>query len=267
MRLWPVVIKAGGSVLERLHPSFFQELKNGMKSAGPPVIVHGGGPEISRLQKRLGLKTRFVKGLRVTDDEGLKAAEMVLAGTVNKGLTARLRAAGLPAVGLSGVDGALLEVKPKDPSLGWVGEVTEVHPGILFDLLKSGWIPVVASLGVDAEGRRYNVNADTAAGAVARALSARKLVMVTDVPGIRTEGATSRNLPSATPSEVREMVENGTIRGGMIPKVDAALAGLDSGVEEVIIADGSAPGALSGAGTRIRKEVEPLGAVSHLSEK
>lgn len=271
MGLRPVVIKIGGSVLEGLHPSFFQECGQLLEQGLHPVVVHGGGPEISRVQKGFGLSARFVDGLRVTDDEGLKVVEMVLAGRVNKALTARFQASGVSAVGISGVDGGLLEVEQKDPALGWVGEVTTVNPGLLHSLLQTGWIPVVASLGIDFSGKRYNVNADTAAGAIARELAAERLILVTDVPGIlKGEGSARQVLSQVTPKEVREMIHSGEIVGGMIPKVMAALTGLDAVADGVIITDGNTPGCLSGktgAGTQIVKEVAQDGAVPHLSAK
>ncbi len=196
MDFQPLVIKIGGSVLENLDPSFFRECGQLMKQGYHPVVIHGGGPEITRVQKRLGLAARFIDGLRVTDDEGLKVVEMVLAGRINKSLTTCFHAAGAVAVGISGVDGALLEVGPKDPALGWVGEVTAVRPQLLHSLWKSGWIPIVASLGVDRSGNRYNVNADTAAGAIARELAAERLILVTDVQGIWRREANSRKLLS-----------------------------------------------------------------------
>lgn len=265
----PLVIKIGGSVLENLHPSFFRECGQLMEQGIHPVVIHGGGPEISRVQKRWGLSARFVDGLRITDDEGLKVVEMVLAGRINKSLTARFCASRASAVGISGVDGGLLEVEQKDPALGWVGEVTAVHPRLLYSLWESGWIPVVASLGLDGSGNRYNVNADTAAGAIARELAAERLILVTDVPGIwKREGNSRKLLSRVTPEEVREMIQSGEIVGGMIPKVRAALTGLETAAGGVLITDGSIPGCLGGEmGTRIVKEATTDDVVPHLSTK
>ncbi|MGF7087443.1 acetylglutamate kinase [Kroppenstedtia sanguinis] len=265
----PLVIKIGGSVLERLHSSFFQECGQLMEQGYHPVVIHGGGPEISRIQKRLGLSARFVDGLRMTDDEGLKVVEMVLAGRINKSLTARFWASQISVVGISGADGGLLQVKPKDPALGWVGEVTAVHPRLLYSLWESGWIPVVASLGLDNSGNRYNVNADTAAGAIAQELAAERLILVTDVPGIwKREGEIKKFLSQVTPEQVQKMIQSGEIAGGMIPKVRAALAGLEATRRGVLITDGSIPGCLgSETGTRIVKEATSDDVVPHLSTK
>ncbi|SMO66111.1 acetylglutamate kinase [Melghirimyces algeriensis] len=262
MRVQPVVIKVGGSVLETLHSSFFQDCGHLLKKGFHPVVVHGGGPEISRLQERLGLTPQFCDGLRVTDDQGLKVAEMVLAGSVNKQLAAMFQTAGFSALGLSGVDGGLLSVRQKDPKLGWVGEVSSVCPAVLYDLIDRGWIPIVASLGMDSWGQRYNVNADSVAGAIAQALSAERLFMVTDVPGIMKG---DRVLSQVTPTEVQTMIQKGIIQGGMVPKVKAALEAVETAVHEVVIVDGSASGCLMNTGTRIRKEVKTHGLISHLS--
>ncbi|SDC94507.1 N-acetylglutamate kinase [Melghirimyces thermohalophilus] len=266
MGFQPAVIKLGGSVLERLHPSFFQGCGQLMEEGIHPVIVHGGGPEISRVQQRLGFTARFVDGLRVTDDSGMKTVEMVLAGRVNKRLVADLQAAGHAAVGLSGVDGGLLEVKQRTPALGWVGDITAVRPRLLVDLMNAGWIPVVASLGADPAGQRYNVNADTAAGAITRALKAERLIMVTDVPGIH-KGDGKKVLPRVTPAEIQQMIQEETITGGMIPKVEAALEGLTGSVDEVIVTDGSQSDCLTQKGTRIVKEVATSGPVSDICAK
>ncbi|MFC4077434.1 acetylglutamate kinase [Salinithrix halophila] len=252
-----VVIKIGGSVQERLSSSFFRDCANLVSRGWRSVIVHGGGPAINRWQGRMGFSPSFVNGLRVTDDTGLEVVEMVLAGTVNKSLVSRLEQAGASAVGLSGVDGGLIRVSQKDPALGWVGEVETVRPAVLRTLLEGGWLPVIASLGTDGAGCRYNVNADTAAGAIAGAIGAEYLVLVTDVPGIRT--GDERVLKSITPGQIEKMVAKGEIHGGMIPKVEAAVAGL-SQVKEVVILDGCSPGCLSmengflSGGTRIVTE-------------
>jgi acetylglutamate kinase len=267
-----VVIKVGGSVLEKLSDTFFQECVQLLNAGWSPVIVHGGGPEINRLQQRAGVEPKFVDGLRVTDDETLEWVEMVLAGRINKKLVTVLEQAGASAVGLSGVDRGMIRVRPADARLGWVGEVTRVEPEPLHFLLSMGWIPVVGSLGVDEKGQHYNVNADTAAGAVAEALGAEKMVMVTDVPGIRrNRNGVEEWISCLTTKEIDDLIRSGDIHGGMIPKVKAAMSGLGGSVREVIITSGTVPDCLNavwqpdGAGTVIIKEDERNGTLSHLS--
>lgn len=201
-----------------------------------PVLVHGGGKEIARLQTALGLKPRFVAGLRVTDEESLHVAEMVLSGSVNKRLVARLQAAGIPAVGLSGVDGGLLRVQPlaHPAGLGFVGEVTGVDTGLLNTLLGQGIVPVISPISLGPQGQSYNVNADHAATALARALAARSLAFVTNVPGVLVDGRVADRLTAA---QVEDGIACGAISGGMVPKVRAALAVAAAGVPEVRIVD------------------------------
>ncbi|OYD08074.1 acetylglutamate kinase [Paludifilum halophilum] len=268
MKRRPVVIKVGGNVWDQLHPDFFAECTRLWRQGFQPVIVHGGGPEINRLERRLGIQTTFKNGLRVTDDQGLQLVEMVLAGRMNKAIVSRLERSGAEAVGVSGVDRSLIRVRRKAPELGWVGEVEQVRIELLTVLMEHGWIPVVASIGVDQKGRHYNVNADTAAGAVARALRAEKLILVTNVPGICAKGEV---LAKASSRQVEQMVANGQIRDGMVPKVTAALNGLKGSVAEAAIVDGRVPGSLAFgsdqplSGTRIRlKEVETCDVVSDL---
>lgn len=266
-----VVVKIGGSVLDRLHPSFFEACVSMQKRGIRVTVVHGGGPVINRMLEQSGIRPSFVRGLRVTDAETLTWVQMALAGLVNKDLVARLEAAGAAAVGLSGVDGKLLGVKQKDPSLGYVGEVTRVRTELLSSLLEKGWMPVIASLGVDDAGQIYNVNADTAAGAVARALGASRMVVVTDVPGIYASPEKKEDLlRTVTPARIYELIKSGKISGGMIPKVTAALSCLQGPVREVLIVDGGNPFSLGGTeeekqnGTRIVHEEEADHAVSHI---
>lgn len=273
MKGQPVVIKIGGSVLDQLHPDFFQECVQLRQKGCHPVIVHGGGPLINRLQKRLGMEPVFREGLRVTDDDDLELVEMVLAGRINKHLVTRLEQAGGEAVGVSGVDRNLIQVRKKSPALGWVGEVERVNLSFLQALIRQGWIPVVASIGVDRHGQHYNINADTVAGAVAQGLQAEKMFLVTDVPGIRTDTQKAGTVLShVSVAQVENMVKTGAIHGGMIPKVMAAVSGLRASVREVVILDGRSPGSLSlypkkeGPGTRIGlKEEEGYDTVSYLS--
>lgn len=251
-----IVIKLGGSLLDTLPASFFVECVALQQAGVQVVLVHGGGPRINAYMKQLDLKAKFVGGLRVTDEAVLELAEMVLGGSVNKKIVSQLELAGGAAIGISGVDRGLLQVRHLDSALGFVGEIERVKTDVLHDLCSLGWIPVIASLGVDAHGQHFNINADTAAGAVAKALAAEQLVMVTDVPGIlQDDGQGKRVINCITTTQIEQLIAEGTIHGGMIPKVRAAAASVSDGVKTVCIVDGNAKGVLCGAagtvGTRI----------------
>ncbi|WP_054951243.1 acetylglutamate kinase [Numidum massiliense] len=234
-----VVIKLGGSLLGELPDAFFQQCA-ALKRAGVQlVVVHGGGPKINAYMERLALPATFSGGLRVTDAPTLELVEMVLAGTLNKQIVSRLEGAGAAALGISGVDRGLLRVQPYDKALGYVGRVDRVRVDVLRKLSSSGWIPVVASLGVDAQGQHYNVNADSAAGAIATALAANKLVFATDVPGILARDG--QTLKQVTPQQLEQLIEVGTIADGMIPKAQAVLTSVAGNVAAVCIGDGKHP--------------------------
>lgn len=251
------VLKCGGSTLAALPDSFFDGLKRLQAVGAQPVIVHGGGPAINETLARLGIESRFVNGLRVTTEPVLDVVEMVLAGQINRSIVGRLQAVGAQAIGISGIDGQLLTAAPvpNAAEVGFVGQVTQVKTEVIDDLCARGYIPVIAPLGVDGAGQRYNINADTAAGAVAAALDAERLVMVTDVPGILKDG---QLLPRVTVAEVEAMIASGVIYGGMIPKVKAALDCLAGGVNEVVIVGGKDENVLGwvlggdAVGTRLR---------------
>lgn len=213
------VVKLGGNASR-------EQLKE-LAALRPVVLVHGGGAQLTDLLQRLGVETRFHEGQRVTDHATLEAAEMVLAGKVNKDLAARLQALGIPAVGICGSDGGLLRSRITKPELGQVGLELEVDPTLLKTLSAAGYLPVVAPLAMTAEGDRLNVNADFAAAAIARALGAEKLVLLTDVDGVRRDGLTLANL---TPAQAREMIAEGSAANGMQAKLEAALAAADGGV-------------------------------------
>jgi acetylglutamate kinase len=217
-----------------------------MRSVGMrPVVVHGGGPQIGEMMARLGKVPEFVNGLRVTDSETLDIARMVLVGRVNRDIVAAINVHGALAVGVSGEDAGLLNAELKDPDLGYVGDVSSVNPDLLVRLLRDGLIPVVATIGADARGQSLNINADTAAGAIAAALAASKLVYLTDVDGIRRERhEPATRLSSASTSALHELVENGAVDGGMIPKVLACVAAVEAGVASAHILDGRQPHAL-----------------------
>lgn len=238
-----LVIKCGGSTLEQLPAEFYGELARLPEEGWRPVVVHGGGPMINGLLQRLNVESRFENGLRVTDAATLEAVEMALAGLTNKQLVGRLLAAGGRAVGLSGIDGRLLAAEMADERLGFVGRVTGVNTELIRHLTDAGYIPVIASLGIGASGQHFNINADTAAGAVAAALGAEKLLLLTDVEGVYVEeNGQRRRLPRLTPEAAEGYIADGQIRGGMIPKVRAALDVLALGVKEVAILPGAEAG-------------------------
>lgn len=243
-----VVVKYGGSVLNAGDAGTVVEDLVLLKGAGVnPVLVHGGGPEITRLLDRLGIETRFVQGLRVTDAETMEIVEMVLAGRANKALVTMICNSGGSAVGLSGKDAGLLQAsRLKTPEgLGFVGEVVRVNGAIIQTISDAGHIPVVASVGVGEGGESLNLNADHAAGALAAALGASKLVILTDVPGVMRTGPGEPTLLSTlSVDEVRQLISDGTISRGMIPKVEACLDVLARGVPSAHIIGTSAPHAL-----------------------
>jgi acetylglutamate kinase len=242
MKMKYCVIKLGGSVLENLPPSFFEDIVH-LSNSGhvKPVIVHGGGPLISSLLSELGIQTTFVDGLRVTTEEVLDIVEMVLSGTVNKKIVRKLIEANGQAFGISGVDGLLLKAEQiKDNKLGFVGEIMSVKRTTIDQILDQGYIPVISPLGIDENGQRYNINGDVAASAVAKALGAN-LCMISDIPGIYIEeNGVKKTLKEITKLEIEQMIQTGVITGGMIPKVKAAIDGLVHDVPEVVILNGMA---------------------------
>lgn len=240
-----MVIKYGGSAMGGPFEQVILDVI-WLKQAGiRPVVIHGGGKEISGLLKRLGIESTFLNGFRVTDEDTMNVVEMVLGGSINKRIVATFQKHGINAVGLTGVDGGLLQVRQKSEELGLVGEVIEVNAFLLEQLLDLGIIPVIAPIGIDEYGVRYNVNADSAAGAIAGALYAEKLVLLTDVPGImRDTEDGKRVLNQITPEGIQQLLEDGQITGGMVPKVQACLQALDAGAKHVHILNGEDPHAL-----------------------
>ncbi|MFN4058442.1 MAG: acetylglutamate kinase [Roseinatronobacter sp.] len=254
-----VVIKFGGHAMGDADEmaSFARDIVLMRQVGVNPVIVHGGGPMINDLLKRLDIKSDFVRGKRVTDAATMEVVEMVLAGSVNKRIVQAIQLEGGKAVGLSGKDGGLVTCEPDDPELGLVGRPVAVNPDLLHHLFKGGFIPVIAPLGMGAAGETYNMNGDTAAGAIAAALKADRLLLLTDVSGVKD--ANGDVVTQLTPAHVRDLTENGVIAGGMIPKTETALAAIDGGVRAVVILDGRAPNACllelftdHGAGSIIR---------------
>jgi len=247
-----VVVKVGGTTLAEQRQVLAEVAHVARRR--PVVLVHGGGKRMTEWLERLGIQSRFENGLRITDPAALEVAAAVLRGVVNSELVAALRDAGCDAVGLSGVDGGLL-IGQRVPDLGLVATVTGIRRDLLDSLMVGGQVPVVAPLARDETGTVCNVNADDAAAGIAAGMGARQLVLMTDVDGIR-DGAGNR-LDTITPAEAEALIADGTIRGGMVPKVRAALAALAWEGSEAIIADGSAPDALTRAlddptfGTRV----------------
>lgn len=253
------VIKYGGAAMEEedLAKEFAKDVVL-LKYVGiDPVVVHGGGPQIEKLLARLDIPTRFVDGLRVTDGATLEVVEMVLSGAINKTIVQEIQNSGGQAIGISGKDARLIVAKKiEDKDIGFVGEVAEVNVKILKEVSRLGYIPVIAPLAAGADGCTYNVNADTAAGAIAKALMAEKLILLTDVPGVLDKEL--RPISVLAKNEVQALIKDGTIRGGMIPKVKCCLDALHGGVKKTHIIDGRVSHALllevltdSGVGTQI----------------
>ena len=236
-----IIIKYGGHAMKdlALRRSFATDVVLLKHIGVRPVIVHGGGPQIAATLDRLGKKSEFVGGLRVTDDETMEVVEMVLGGTVNREIVELIQQAGASAVGLTGSDGALLRVREKlvdGKSLGRVGEVVSVDPSVIEAVAESGFVPVVAPIGADNAGLTYNVNADEAAGAIAGTLCAEKLILLTDVDGVLDPQG--ERLSTLSVEEVRKHIAEGTIKGGMIPKVRCCMDALTRGVSRTHIVDG-----------------------------
>jgi acetylglutamate kinase len=268
-----IVVKYGGHAMGDGHLAdlFARDIAL-MKQVGiNPVVVHGGGPQIKRMLDRMQVQTQFVDGLRVTDAETVEVVEMVLSGTINKQIVSAINAVGGTAIGLSGKDGGLIQATKlrrtkRDPEsnieqlldLGFVGEPSQVNPHILGALEQSGMIPVIAPIGWGEHGETFNINADTAAGAVAAAVGATRLLMLTDVVGVLD--SQGELIPEISVPQTRELIADGTIAGGMIPKVETCLQAVENGVDAAVILDGRVPHALMletftdrGVGTMIRR--------------
>jgi acetylglutamate kinase len=241
-----VVIKYGGAAMQdcALKQKVMQDIVL-MKYVGMhPIVVHGGGPDINEMLKRLDIKSSFIDGLRVTDHDTMEVVEMVLGGKVNKEIVTGLNASGGKAIGISGKDGELLQARGIDDTgkMGFVGEVCHVNPQIIETLIENGYIPVIAPIGIDKELQSYNINADLVAAAIAVALKADKLVLLTDVPGLLQNPKDSESLISVLKiSEVPDYIANGTIAGGMLPKVKCCVEAVTGGVGRTHIIDGRVP--------------------------
>ncbi len=239
-----VVVKFGGNaMIDRALSETFAEDIVLLRSVGlKPVVVHGGGPQIGELLAKLGKESEFVDGLRVTDAETLDVARMVLVGKVGRDIVGAINVHGALAVGLSGEDGGLITAAPRDEALGFVGDVVAVNPGIVERLLAEDMIPVVSTIGSDGNGQAYNINADTVAGSLAGALAAEKAIYLSDVPGLLTDVDDPTSvIPRASVSEAHTMLRDGTISGGMIPKVQACIDAVEAGANSAHMLDGRVP--------------------------
>ena len=256
-----VVIKYGGNAMinEDLKQQVMEDICLLWLIGVKVVLIHGGGPEISETMKKFGKKSEFVNGLRVTDKETVDIVQMVLAGKVNKTLVNLLQMKGGHAVGLSGIDGGILEATMKDEALGYVGEVTKIRTRPIMDLLEKNYIPVISTIASDRQGNTFNINGDTAAASIAGALGAERLIMMTDIAGIlRDKDDPSTLIPAITVSDAKQLFEEGVISGGMIPKVDCCIEAIEKGVKHVVIMDGRVPHSIlmelltdEGAGTMV----------------
>ena len=239
-----IVVKYGGNA--RVSPELQKAVMDDivlLRLIGVKVVlVHGGGPEISDMLRRVGKESKFVDGLRVTDEETAELVQMVLAGKVNKNLVNLLQNAGGKAIGLSGMDGHMIEAKMQDERLGYVGEITKINTAPILDLLEKGYIPVVSTIGCDGENHVYNINADTAAARIAGALKSENLILMTDIKGVLRDKDDPETLISRIyVSEVPQLMSEGIIQGGMIPKMDCCVDAIRRGVKQACIIDGRVP--------------------------
>ncbi len=260
-----VVVKYGGNAMinETLKQQVMEDIVLLWLIGVKIVLIHGGGPEISELMKKVGKESVFIDGLRVTDKESMDIVQMVLAGKVNKTLVNLLEMKGGKAVGISGIDGRIIESKTKNEKLGFVGEITKINPKTIEDLLENGYIPVISTIGCDGKGNTYNINGDTAAAHIAGALNAERLIMMTDIDGIlRDKDDPSTLIHEITLDETQTLYSEGIISGGMIPKVECCVEAIHKGVKNVVIMDGRVPHSIlmelltdEGAGTLFRQSV------------
>ena len=260
-----VVVKYGGNAMinEELKHDVMRDMVLLNLIGVKVVLVHGGGPEISAMLKRVGKESQFVDGLRVTDEETSEIVQMILAGKINKSLVAKLDNLGGRAMGICGMDGGLIKARMIDERLGYVGEIVSVNPQPILDLLEKGYIPVVSTIGCDETGHVYNINADTAAAAIAASLKAESLISMTDTPGLLMDAKNPDTLIHRIDLKGAEKLkEDGVISGGMIPKIDCCTRAIREGVRKVFIIDGRIPHALlmetltdEGLGTMFKKEI------------
>ena len=258
-----VVIKYGGNAMisEELKKQVMEDIVLLWLIGVKVVLVHGGGPEISEMMDKLGMKPQFIDGLRVTDKDTVSVVQMVLAGKVNKSLVNLIEKYGGNAMGISGMDGRLIEAKIKDEKLGYVGKIEKINIAPVMDLLEKGYIPVVSTIGCDRDGNVYNINGDTAAAYIAGALKAKSFIAMTDIAGIlQDKDDPSTLLPEIHTDEIPTLLDSGIINGGMIPKVKCCVDAIEMGVEKVFIMDGRVPHSIlmelltdEGAGTMVTR--------------
>ena len=256
-----IVVKYGGNAMvnDGLKQQVMEDIVLMWLTGVKVVLVHGGGPEISDMMNRLGKKSQFIDGLRVTDRETVDIAQMVLSGKINKTLVNLLQIKGGKAMGISGIDGKLIEADVKDEKLGFVGDIRNINIAPVNDLLEKGYIPVISTVGCDGEGNIFNINGDTAAAYIAGALGAERLIMMTDIAGIlKDKDDPDTLIPAVTVKQAKELFASGVISGGMIPKVECCMTAIDRGVKNVIIMDGRIPHSIlmelltdEGAGTMV----------------
>ena len=256
-----VVVKYGGNAMinPQLKEQVMEDIALLWLIGVKVVLVHGGGPEISQLMKDLNKQPVFIDGLRVTDKETVDIVQMVLAGKVNKDLVKLIQMKGGHAIGLSGIDGGLLEAEVKDERLGFVGQVTKVRTQPITDILEKNYIPIISTVASDRQGNAYNINGDTAAAYIAGALGAERLIMMTDIAGVlENKDDPTTLIPHITVEEAKGLYESGVISGGMIPKVDCCIEAIEHGVKNVVIMDGRIPHSIlmelltdEGAGTMV----------------
>lgn len=242
-----VVVKYGGNAMidETLKRSVMGDIVLLSLIGVKVVLVHGGGPEISGLLKKIGKKSEFVDGLRVTDAETADVVQMVLAGKVSKSLVGLLEEVGGRAMGICGMDGGMMRARALDEKLGYVGEITDIDPQPILDLLEKGYIPVISSLAFGEQGQAYNINADTAAARIAGVLKAESLITMTDIAGLlRDKDDPASLIPVVRVSEAPQLIHEGVIQGGMIPKVDCCIEAIRRGVKKVFIINGTVPHAI-----------------------
>ena len=239
-----IVVKYGGNAMinEELKEAVMGDIVLLSLIGIKIVLVHGGGPEITDMLKKIGKESRFVDGLRVTDKESVDIVQMILAGKINKNLVNALQLKGGKAIGLSGMDGHMIKAVQMRPELEYVGEVTEIHPAPILDLLEKGYIPVISTVGCDDEGNVYNINADTAASRIAGTLKAESLISMTDIAGLLADkDDPSTLIPKVYVSDVGKLIRDGVISGGMIPKIECCTEAIRQGVHKVFIIDGRVP--------------------------
>ena len=259
-----IVIKYGGNAMinEELKMQVMEDVALLHLIGVKVVLVHGGGPEISDMLKKIGKEAVFVDGLRVTDAETVDVVQMVLAGKINKTLVKLLESKGGKAMGISGIDGHMIQCKVKDERLGFVGEITNINVQPILDLLEKDYIPVVSTVGCDMDGHTYNVNADTAAASIAGAMKASRLITMTDIPGVMMDPKDPESLiPCIDLQDAQNLFDSGVISGGMIPKVQCCIDAIKDGVHKVTILDGRVPHAIlmelltdEGAGTMVLED-------------